>query len=88
MLPAIRGAWLVSAVLGLKFRVVRFRVPVQADQRARPVTERIWRSGTEVLLATGLVYYLKNGVSVPPISNPNRWHTNLFLRHRGMDSWA
>jgi len=36
-----------------------------------PGDERIWRSGTEVLLATGLVVFLFTYL------NLNRWHTNL-----------
>ncbi|WP_417412152.1 EAL domain-containing protein [Hoeflea sp.] len=66
MLPATAAlAWAVLAYVSVDFGFLSKLISVT------PGDERIWRSGTEVLLATGLVVFLFTYL------NLNRWHTNL-----------
>ena len=66
MLPATAAlAWAVLAYVSVDFGFLSKLISVT------PGDERIWRAGTEVLLATGLVVFLFTYL------NLNRWHTNL-----------
>ncbi len=66
MLPATAAlAWAVLAYVSVDFGFLSKLISVT------PGDERIWRAGTEVLLATGLVVFLFAYL------NLNRWHTNL-----------
>jgi diguanylate cyclase (GGDEF)-like protein len=66
MLPATAAlAWAVLAYICVDFGFLSKLISVT------PADERIWRAGTEVFLATGLVIFLFTYL------NLNRWHTNL-----------
>jgi diguanylate cyclase (GGDEF)-like protein/PAS domain S-box-containing protein len=66
MLPATAAlAWAVLAYICVDFGFLSKLISIT------PGDERIWRAGTEVFLATGLVIFLFTYL------NLNRWHTNL-----------
>ncbi|HET7413830.1 MAG TPA: EAL domain-containing protein, partial [Pararhizobium sp.] len=67
MLPATAAlAWAVLAYICVDFGFLSKVVAIT------PADERIWRAGTEVFLAVGLVVFLFAYL------NLNRWHTNLL----------
>jgi diguanylate cyclase (GGDEF)-like protein len=66
MLPATAAlAWAVLAYICVDFGFLSKLISIT------PGDERIWRAGTEVFLATGLVIFLFTYL------NLNRWHANL-----------
>ncbi|WP_099865182.1 EAL domain-containing protein [Pararhizobium haloflavum] len=66
MLPATAAlSWAVLAYICVDFGFLSKLISIT------PGDERIWRAGTEVFLATGLVIFLFTYL------NLNRWHTNL-----------
>lgn len=66
MLPATAAlAWAVLAYICVDFGFLSKLITVTADE------ERIWRAGTEVFLAAGLVVFLFTYL------NLNRWHQHL-----------
>ena len=66
MLPATAAlAWAVLAYVSVDFGFLSKLISIT------PGDERIWRAGTEVFLATGLVVFLFTYLHL------NRWHTNL-----------
>ena len=63
--PAPLLAWAVLAYIVVDFGFLSKLV------QTTPTDERLWRAGTEITLAAGLVIFLFTYL------NLNRWHTNL-----------